>query len=129
MSTGLTVRGISGIVANIHAANRRVRENVPQAVKRVGEEQRAATQAAAPKKTGFLASHTRLDLSPEGLTYTVGYSDADFAAAGLAPYFYYVILGTSRMPANPYLFNVHEDFRARVTAAIGGAVREGIEHV
>lgn len=129
MRPGLEVRGISGIVANIYAANERVQEGIRGAVKQVGEEQRAATEAEAPRDTGFLASHTRLDLSPEGLTYTVGYSEADFAAAGLPPYFYYVILGTSRMQANPYLFNVHERYRPRVTEAVGAAVRKGIESV
>lgn len=123
----LQVRGVSGIVANIYAVNRRVGRNVRGAMRAVGEEQRQATEDAAPKRTHFLANHTRLDVSPEGLTYTVGYREEDFAAAGHPPYFMYVILGTSRQAANPYLFDVHEQYRARVTAAVGGAVKDGIK--
>lgn len=126
MSLDVEVRGISGIVANIHAADRRIGGNIRAAMRERGKAQQADTKAAAPRRTGFLAEHTRLGFSPEGLTYTVGYSEADFASAGHPPYFYYVIYGTSQMAANPYLFNVHEEHRARVTAAIGGAVRSGV---
>lgn len=129
MRPGLEVRGISGIVANIYAADQRIGKNIRAAMQKVGAEQRADTEAEAPRDTGFLATHTRLDFSPEGLTYTVGYREADFAAAGLAPYFHYVILGTSKMEARPYLFNVHERYRARVTAGVGAAIRSGIEAV
>lgn len=122
----IEVRGASGIVANIHAANRRVGTNVRRRMREVGEEQLQATKDAAPKRTGFMADHTRLDFSPEGLAYTIGYQENDFSAAGLPPYYVYVILGTSRQAANPFLFNVHEQYRARLTAAIGGAVKDGI---
>lgn len=126
MSGGLEVRGVSGIVANIHAAKSGVAARVRTVVQRRGMAQRADTEAEAPKRTGFLASRTRLDFSDGGYTYTVGYHEEDFAAAGFVPYFYYVILGTSSQAANPYLFNVYERHRALLTAEVGGAVRGGI---
>ena len=67
-----------------------------------------------------MASQTRADYSPEGLTYTVGYRASDFPGTFYPPY---VILGTSRMAANDFLFNVHEMMAPQTTQAIGDALR------
>lgn len=126
---GIQVRGISGLIANVHAVNVVVQREVRAAMQREGREQRAATVAAAPKRTGFMAAHTRLEFSPEGLTYSVGYDEEDWSEAGMYPYFYPVILGSSTQSANNFLFNVHESHRAMVTKAVGDAVRRGTASV
>ena len=126
---GIQVRGISGLVANIHAVNAAVQRDVRVAMQAQGKAQHEATVAAAPKRTGFLAAHTRLEFSPEGLTYSVGYEEGDWTSAGLYPYFYPVILGSSTQAANNFLFNVHEEHRRVVTEAVGGAVKRGTESV
>lgn len=126
MASSIEVRGISGLVANIHAAKASVQRRVREAMREVGEGQHAATVREAPKRTGFLASKTRLDFSPEGLTYTVGYDAADFAEAGVYPYFFPVILGSSTQSANDFLGRVHEAYAGEVTRKIGQAVREGL---
>jgi len=129
MSVGLEVRGISGLVANIHALNAAVQRNVRAAMQAGGREQHANTVAAAPRKTGFMAEHTRLDYSPEGLAYSIGYVEGDFTGAGLYPYFYPVILGSSTQSANDFLFREHEAYRPKLTRAVGEAVKDGIRSV
>jgi hypothetical protein len=127
--SGIQVRGISGLVANIHAANAAVARDVRAAMQHRGKEQHADTKAEAPKRTGFLAAHTRLDFSPEGLAYSIGYDAQDWAEAGLYPYFFPVILGSSTQSANDFLTRVHEMHRERVTRDVGDAVKRGLASV
>ena len=121
---GITVRGISGMVANIHSVNADVQREVRAAMQREGRTLQADTRDAAPKRTGFLAAHTKLEFSPEGLTYQVGYDEADWEANGMYPYFYPAILGSSTQSPNNFLFNTYETHRASVTRAVGDAVRK-----
>jgi hypothetical protein len=129
MSGGLEVRGVSGLIANVHVAKAEIGRNIRAAMQREGKNQHEDTVQEAPKRTGFLAAHTRLEFSPEGLTFTVGYDETDWADAGLYPYFYPVILGSSTQSANDFLFRVHEAHRERVTRAVGDAIRRGVESV
>ena len=87
--------------------------------------------ALVPSWMKFSSSLTvrRLEFSPEGLTFTVGYDETDWAEAGMYPYFYPVILGSSTQSANDFLFRVHEAHRERVTRAVGDAIRRGVEGV
>lgn len=126
---GIEVRGISGLIANVHAAEQAIARDIRAAMEREGKSQHADTVSEAPKRTGFLAAHTRLEFSPEGLTYSVGYEEADWTEAGMYPYFYPVILGSSTQAANNFLFRVHEAHRAQVTRAVGDAIRRGAESV
>lgn len=127
--SGIQVRGISGLVANIHAANAAVARDVRAAMQERGKAQHADTVAEAPKRTGFLASHTRLDFSPESLAYSIGYDAQDWAEAGLYPYFYPVILGSSTQSANDFLTRVSEMHRPLLTKDVGNAVKRGLESV
>jgi len=123
MRGGLKVTGLSGLVANIHAARRAVPREVRKAVRANGIAQREEAEAACPRDTGYMASKTRVDFSAEGLTYDVGYWEEDFPDV---PYFWFVILGTSRMAANDFLFQVHQGRKARSTKAVGDAVRRAL---
>lgn len=116
----IEVRGLSGLAANFRAMDPAVKAEVNAAMRQRGEEQRAATAAACPKDTGFMASQTRADFSPEGLTFTVGYRAEDFPGTFYPPF---VTLGTSRMAANDFLFRVHEMMAPDTTRAIGDAMR------
>lgn len=126
---GLEVKGVSGLIANVHVLKENVGRNIRAAMQREGRSQHEDTVQQAPKRTGFLAAHTRLEFSPEGLTFTVGYDEADWSEAGMYPYFYPVILGSSTQAANNFLFRVHEAHRQRVTKAVGDAIRSGVESV
>lgn len=126
---GISVRGVSGLVANIHAVNAHVQRDVRAAMQRRGKAQHTDTVQEAPKKTGFLAAHTRLDFSPEGLAYSIGYDAADWSEAGLYPYFFPVILGSSTQAANDFLTRVHEAHKQLVTRDVGDAVKRGIASV
>jgi hypothetical protein len=116
------VSGNSGLIANVHRVRAVIPQEIRKAVKANGEAQRGETEAACPKDTGYMASKTRVEFSPEGLTFDVGYFEEDF------PEVFYpqlVIHGTSRMAANDFIFQVHEGRRAQNTKAVGDAVRRG----
>jgi len=129
VSAGLTVRGVSGLIANVHVAKGLIGSNIRAAMQREGKSQHEDTVQEAPKRTGFLAAHTRLEFSPEGLTFSVGYDEADWSEAGMYPYFWPVIMGSSTQAANNFIFRVHEAHRERVTRAVGDAIRRGVESV
>lgn len=116
----IEVKGLSGLAANFRAMDAAAQAEIRTAMRERGEAQRTATAAACPKDTGFMASQTRADYSPEGLTFTVGYKAEDFPGTFYASF---VILGTSRMAANDFLFNVHEMMAPETTRAIGDALR------
>lgn len=127
MSASIEVRGLSGLAANFRTMDGAAKQGIRKAMRERGEAQHAATVAECPKRTGFMASKTRLEFSPEGLTYDIGYHAEDFEGAGLAFYAQFVIYGTSRMAANDFLFRVHEFMRQDTTRAIGDELRASFE--
>lgn len=129
MLPALKVRGVSGMVANLHAAEKQAVEAVKASVRRMGEEQRSRTEQECPKRTGFMASKTRLDFSPEGLTYNVGYEAADFEGGGMAFYPQFVIFGTRYMAPNNFIFRVQEEMAPRLTREVGQAVKDAYGEV
>lgn len=126
-AVSIEVRGLSGLAANFRALDREAGRAIRRAMRERGELQHAATVAECPKRTGFMASKTRLDFSPEGLTYDIGYHAEDFKGAGLVFYPQYVIYGTSRMAANDFLFRVHEMMRQDTTRAVGNELRASFQ--
>lgn len=126
-AVSIEVRGQSGLAANFRALDAAVKPAVQHAMQRQGGLQKERTEAECPKRTGFMASRTRLDFSPEGLTYTVGYKAEDFEAEGLPFYPPFVILGTSRMAANDFLFRVHEMMAQENTRVVGDELRRSFQ--
>jgi hypothetical protein len=123
------VRGLSGIIANTRAFDADAQREIRGAVKRGAEETVDLTQQFCAYDTGFMHDHVGYELSPEGLTYKVGWKAEDFAAAGKEFYPPYVELGTSTSPAQPALFPAHEIMRPIVQQDIGDAVRRSIARV
>jgi HK97 gp10 family phage protein len=120
----LQVRGISGLIANVRAIEEDVQREVREVVRKSGEAQRQETEMECPKRTGFMASRTRVRFSEDGLTYNVGYSRDDFPAA-----FYplFVIFGTRYMPANNFLFRVQERRAPQLSREVGEVMRRAAE--
>lgn len=116
----IEVKGLSGLAANFRVMDAAAQAEIRTEMRKQGEAQRQATAAACPKDTGYMASQTRADFSPEGLTFAVGYRAEDFPGTFYPPF---VILGTSRMAANDFLFHVHEMMTPETTRAIGDALR------
>lgn len=114
------VSGISGLIANVRAVDALAQVEIRRAVKQNGERQRALTEAVCPKDTGFMASRTKVKYSDGGLTFTVGYYAEDFPATFYPPF---VVLGTSKMEANDFLFRVHEMLAAENTRNVGDGLR------
>lgn len=129
MAEKVGVRGVQGMVANLYAYNEAVQRNVRQAVQENGAEHRQRIAEEAPKDTGFMASQTRVEYSPEGLTYEVGYFAPDFTSAGFPFYPPYVVFGTSRMAANDFIFRATEPFRSVATERVADAVRAAADEV
>jgi len=127
LSMVVTQRG--GLAANFQANTRAVQRATKQAVRETGVEHHTDLYVHAPRRTGFLASQTRLEFSDGGYTYTAGYYDEDFAAAGLASYFRYVRHGTRFMAANPWFDNAdaraRAAFKPRLRAALRATDRRG----
>ncbi len=121
--SGIRVQGLSGLAANFRAFDREVGRGVREVVRQNGIEQHAETEAAAPRDTGFTADHTRLEFSPGGLAYTVGYDPADYAAAGKDFYVLYLIFGTRFIAANNWPLRVHEARAPKLTRDVGDVLR------
>lgn len=123
-SARVEVRGLSGFIANVRAADRTAQAEIRAAVRGNGERQHNVTVAECPKDTGYMASKTVLEFTPGGLNYSIGYREEDFPGA-----FYpqFVIHGTHKMAANDFLFRVHEMLAAENTRTVGDAVRRSIQ--
>lgn len=126
MRLSLSVQNIAGLAANFHAADRRAQREIRAVVRKSGVRLHGRVHADCPKRTGFMASQLRLEFSEQGLVYALGWSEQDFASAGLAPYFYYVLLGTRRMAGNDFLSRDREQevpqFREELRAGLRKAI-------
>lgn len=110
----LEVRGITGLVANLHAFERGVGENVRAAVRRAGEDVEDLAKQLVPVDTGRLRSSIRTTYSDGGLTFRT-LSDVEYAP--------FVEFGTSRSPAQPFLFPAFEAIRPHFQADVSAAIR------
>lgn len=126
MAASLEVRGITGLIANVRAFDRVAGREIRSAVKQGAKDTADLTRQLCPVDTGFMREHVRDDLSPDGLTYTVGWKAEEFAAAGLPFYPPYVQHGTSVSPAQPSLFPAFEAMRPHVEQDVGDALRRSI---
>ena len=120
------------LAANFFALDARCQAAARKLVDRVAHEQYALTAALCPRDTGRMLRLLKLRFGGAGLTYTIGWDEADFAAEGVGFYPVYTEFGTTKMAARPCLFPARDlvapkyrrDLRAVVRAALkrrGGA--------
>lgn len=126
MASKVTVTGLSGLAANFRAFDERCQELVLQAQQENGAEHRQRMYDEAPKDTHFMANHTEVRFSEGGYTYEVGYWPEPFLEAGLPFYVPFVALGTSRMPANDWIFRATEPMRQIGTRRVGDAIKTAV---
>ena len=129
MAGSVEVRGTTGLIANVRAFDALAQREIKAAVRQGAEETVDLAQQLAPYDTGFMHDHIRSLLSPEGLTFTAGCFAEDFAAVGLPFYPPFVEHGTSKSPAQPFLFPAFEEIRGNIERDIGQALRTSIARV
>lgn len=129
MSGGLEVRGVTGLIANVRVFDRIARQEIGDAMERGASDTADLTKQLCAVDSGFMRDHVGYEMSPERLTYTVGWKPEDFADAGLPFYPPFVELGTSNSPAQPALFPAHEAMSPHVQADVGAALRRSIARV
>lgn len=123
MSDGLTVRGVTGLIANVRAFDALAGREIRAAMRRGAKDTKDLTQQLCPVDKGFMRDHVKAEMSPDDLAYTVGWKPEDFAAAGLPFYPPFVELGTSQSEAQPSLFPAHEEMTPHVQQDVGDALR------
>jgi hypothetical protein len=115
--------------ANLKAYDTAVQRNIREAQQQNGAEHRQRIANEAPKDTWFMANHTRVEFTPSGLGYDVGFWASDFTSAGLTFYPPFVVFGTYRQQANDFVFRATEPFRAVATERIAVAMRSAADEV
>lgn len=126
MSAGLTVHGMMGLIANVRAFDALAGREIREAMRRGANDTKELTQQLCAVDTGFMRDHVRADMSPDDLTYNVGWKEEDFAEAGLPFYPPFVELGTSASEAQPALFPAHEQMTPHIQQDVGDALRRSI---
>lgn len=122
MPVAIEVRGLTGFVANLHAYERNVGAAVRAAVRRAGADVEDLAKQLAPVDTGRLRSSIRTEYSEGGLTFRTISDPAAFPSGRY--YAPFVEFGTSRSPAQPFLFPAFEAIRPHFQADIREAIRE-----
>lgn len=129
MASAVTVRGTSGVVANIYAAQERVGREIRAANREFAPRVRDRAREYAPRDTGNLEESLTYRLSPDDLVFEVFHDPAFYDAA---PYYIYQELGfihyqSGKFIVNPHLFPAWEEerpaYRGAISAAIAKAVR------
>lgn len=119
----VAVEGMAGLAANFRAFDQAVQRRAQQATEDDGRALQGLFKEEAPKRTHFMADHTRLDFTPRGLGYSVGYDAMDFEAAGLDFYVPFVVYGTRFMAGNDFPYRAMERNRADSARRYGDALR------
>lgn len=122
----LEVRNTDGVIANLRAADRRVQAAVKRVIAEDGRTLLRSAKARAPVRTGRLRRLLRLELTPAGLGYAVGWRRSEFRAERVAFYPVYVTLGTRRQRANPFLRRAFEGSRPRFRRALRDALSAAV---
>ena len=99
----LSVRGLSGLLANFSQLDETIQREFRILVKITGEQVKQLAFELAPKDTSFMAEHIKLRISSGGLVFEVYLDPKDFAAAGLPYYPPFVEFGTQNSSEQPYL--------------------------
>lgn len=123
----LGVREAAGLVANFHAADKRVQWAVRDLVRETALEVQELTRFLCPVRTGFMRDHVRHWISDKGFAFEVGWDAQDFFDAGLAFYPYFVEYGTRKMAAQPSLTPAYEHAQEHFWQDLGRVLRDALE--
>lgn len=120
------VRGLSTVVSNFRAWDRRLREDMQVAnIKSMGRVNLDA-RFRCPVDTRRMQNAITPELSENGLTFRVFVDPKPFAAAGLAYYPLFVHEGTRLMDARPFLLEAFLEERPRYQAEVSAGVKRSL---
>lgn len=122
----LAFRNQAAIIARMYAVYPDVVAAAKVAVRESAERIRDRTKDTVRVDTHFMQEHTEAFISAEGLTFEVGWREAEFDAAGLPFYPIYQEFGTVHMSANPALSNAYAEEKPRFQAEVSRLAREAI---
>lgn len=97
------VRGIEGIVANLHRVDKRMKRELARTTTRNSAETVRLAKSVCPVDTTRMRESITAQVSPRGYTFEVFYDPVPFINDGVPYYPFWVELGTSRMAARPTL--------------------------
>lgn len=125
MASGVTVRGASGVVANIHARQREVGREIRATNREFAPRVRDRAREYAPRDTGNLEESLTYRLTPDELVFEV-FHDPSFYDD--APYYIFMEMGfhhhiTGQFIVRPHLFPAFEEERPAYQGAVSTAVR------
>lgn len=126
MRLELSVRNASAMVANFHAADAQLQEDIRDLVEEYGEATRELTSFLSPYRTGHMSESVRTVYSPSGLAFETGWDADDFIGEGLAFYPYFQEFGTRFMAAQPSLGPAYEEMRPQFERALRERVQQSI---
>jgi hypothetical protein len=127
MRITLSTRNASAVIANIVAADARAQRAVKGAVKRAGNAVHGLTRenmlSMGIFDTGHMYDVLRLRYSEAGLSFQVGWDEADFPKS-----FYpiFVVFGTIKMPGRDPLFPAHARVKPIFRQDIADSVRAAL---
>lgn len=119
--------GVAASLANFEpAVIRRVQIVMASGARRV----QARTEIAAPRDTGFMADHVRVQMSAKGLAFQVGWDSSDFAASQSGEFYPpHVEYGTGWTAAQPSLGPSFEIEQPRIKREVATAIRMASEDI
>lgn len=122
----LSVRSRQGLAANFRAYDAAFQVGSRRAIRENGEFCRELAQLLCPRRTNFMANHIRTEYSADGLSYRTGWREKDFAEAGFAPYFIFVVKGTRYMAAQDPLTPAFREAEAQLREDLRELRRESV---
>jgi len=127
----LSVRETSGFIANLHRYDDAITADLVALNLSTSEQIRALAYQLAPVDQDFMRQQIKVAMSPNGLTFEVGYEDKDFLEAGLPPYYWWQELGfthylSGRFIRNEHLAPAHRQYEAPYHNAVRQRVQQAI---
>lgn len=123
--------GLNGLITNLKSFDKSQTDNAKGLVRKYADLIARRTQADAAKDTLFMSENVRTVISPQGLTFQVGWLARDFESRSRSRRFYahYVELGTATTPAQPALRPAFGYYEPRLRAAMRSMMLRTLKQV
>ncbi len=123
MSFKIGSPNLKAVTAKLARYQVQVVEQGKQAIVRSAERTYQTTLSGAPRRTGFMADHLRLNIRDDQLAYSVGFHADDFKSAGKDFYPIFSLFGARSNPGHDFLFAPYRAERARLRQELKAAVK------
>lgn len=124
MPERVQIRGMQGLLANLHRLDEAAKDRVREVVVRGAADTHRLAFELCPKDTGRMARSLTTEFSPEGFVFTLFYDEEQFPDTYYPPY---VEFGTRFSPAQPSLGPAFETMAPHIADDVLAAIRAAMD--